>query len=156
MPHFESSCGERECCALAQVHAWLLFDEGEATSALCVALAEGSGRADVAERALSGTLESLLRTRAATGRADIRTGCGTSSAANTLGTPAATNRGLPYLLHQAGKQHLKPLQLLSRTCAAAGRADIRNRWPNCADPCLHTRLKRILSSVLFSSIMSYT
>ena len=63
--------------ARAQVHAWLLFNEGEATSALCMALIEGGRRADVAERVLSGTLESLLRSRDATGRADIRTGCGT-------------------------------------------------------------------------------
>lgn len=61
-----------------QVHAWLLFNEGAACSALCAALAEGGARATAAERALSGTLESLLRVRAATGRADIRTGCSAS------------------------------------------------------------------------------
>ncbi|KAK9826371.1 hypothetical protein WJX81_003941, partial [Elliptochloris bilobata] len=55
-------------------HAWLLFSEGAACSALCAALAEGRARATIAERALSGTLESLLRVRTATGRADIRTG----------------------------------------------------------------------------------
>ena len=58
-----------------QVHAWLLFNEGAACSALCAALAEGGARATTAERALSGTLESLIRVRTATGRADIRTGC---------------------------------------------------------------------------------
>ena len=61
-----------------QVHAWLLFNEGAACAALCAALAEGGARTTAAERALSGTLESLLRVRAATGRADIRTGCGAS------------------------------------------------------------------------------
>ena len=59
-----------------QVHAWLLFNEGAACSALCAALAEGGTHGTTAERALSGTLESLLRVRATTGRADIRTGCG--------------------------------------------------------------------------------
>ncbi len=75
--------GPRACGGplAAQVHTWLLFNAGAACEALCAGLAEGGARAGAAERVLGGTLEALLRARAASGRPDVRTGYGVARAA---------------------------------------------------------------------------